>query len=185
MPEIRPGARRYDYKILETLRHFRGMTTHQAAALCRVKRSVYEILDRLERERKLRRYAWDRSLGAASIQVVQLANDQESCSEIHLQVTEALLWAVGQGWRWTVRHPHSVVHAGALCMPVITADLYDRTAKDALNRIAELPDAEIVYVDPDRRASAWVQHEAARQLGKVLHVPPYYRARRHPNSLYR
>jgi hypothetical protein len=69
-------------------------------------------------------------------------------------------------------------------MPVIPADPYDRTAEDALDRIAELPDVEIVYVDPDRRASDWVRHEAARQLGKVVHLPPHYRARRHPNSCY-
>lgn len=184
MNETRPNARRYDRRILETLRVFRGMTKHQAAAMCGVRRSIYDVLATLEREKKIRTYAHDPSLGAASIQIIQLASDQEDCSEIHLQVTEALLWTAEQGWRWTVRRPHSVVNTGELVIPVIPAELDDETAEDALRRIAELPDAEVVYVDPDSEASSWVRREAARRLGKVVHVPPHYRQRKHPNELY-
>lgn len=67
---------------------------------------------------------------------------------------------------------------------MIAADPDDETAEDALRRIAELPDAEVVYVDPDREASNWVRCEAARRFGKVVHVPPHYRERKHPNQLY-
>lgn len=184
MTETRLNARRYDRRILETPRVFRGMTKHQSAAVCGVRRSIYDVLATLEREKKIRTYAHDPSLGAASIQIVQLAGDQEDCSEIHLQVTEALIWGAEQGWRWTVRRPHSVVNTGEVSIPVISADPDDETAEDALRRIAVLPDAEIVYVDPDRETSNWVRREAARRLGKVVHVPPHYRERKHPNQLY-
>lgn len=185
MTETRPNARRYDRRILETLRFFKAMTTHQAAALCGARRSIYDVLATLQREKQIRTYALDDSLGAASIQVVQLAADSEGCTELHLQVTDALLWAIEQSWRWTVRKPHSVVNTGELLIPVVVAEPEDMSAEDALNRIAELPDVEIVYVDPDREASNWVRREAARQLGKVVHVPPHYRHRKHPNELYR
>jgi hypothetical protein len=184
MTETRPNARRYDRRILETLRFFRAMTKHQAAALCGVRRSIYDVLATLERERKIRSYPLDDSVGAASIQVIQLASDHDYCSEIHLQGTEALLWATEQGWRWTVRRPHSVVNTGEFVIPVIPAEPDDRTAEDALNRIAQLPDVEVVYVGADREASNWIRREAARQLGKVVHVPPHYRQRKHPNKLY-
>lgn len=184
MPATRPNARRYDRRILETLRFFRAMTTHQAAALCGARRSIYDVLATLQREKRIRTYALDESLGAASVQVIQLARDTEDCTETDLQITEALLWSIEQGWRWTVRKPHSGVNMGELGIPVVPAEPGDRTAEDALNRIAELPDAEVVYVDPDREASNWVRREAARRLGKVIHVPPHFRNRKHPNELY-
>ena len=77
------------------------------------------------------------------------------------------------------------MNTGELWIPVVPAEPDDRTAEDALNRIAELPDVEVLYVDPDREASTWVRREAARRLGRVIHVPPHYRNRKHPNELYR
>ncbi len=185
MAETRPNARRYDRRILETLRFFKAMTTHQAAALCGARRSIYDVLATLQREKKIRTYALDESLGAASVQVIQLARDSEDCTEIHLQITEALLWSIEQGWRWAVRKPRSVVNTGELWIQVVLAEPDDRTAENALDRIAELPDVEVLYVDPDREASTWVQREAARRHRKVIHVPAHYRNRKHPNELYR